>query len=72
MRWDRVGRVGLLVVLCVVAGLYVRAAGTVEALAAILGGVAVMVGAHLATAGRGFPSPGRETAMMSPCFIPSR
>ncbi len=24
MRWDRVGRVGLLVVLCVVAGLYVQ------------------------------------------------
>ena len=26
MRWDRVGRVGLLVVLCVVAGLYVQQA----------------------------------------------
>ena len=24
MRWDRVGRVGLLIVLCVVAGLYVQ------------------------------------------------
>ena len=45
----------------VVAGLYVRAAGTVEALAAILGGVAVTVGAHLATAGRGF-------ALLSPAL----
>jgi SSS family solute:Na+ symporter len=36
------------------AGLYVRRAGTPEAMAAIAGGVAVMLAVHLATAGRGF------------------
>jgi hypothetical protein len=36
------------------AGLYVRRAGTPEALAAIAGGVAVMLAVHLATGGRGF------------------
>src|SRR5258707_9047425 len=38
----------------VVAGLYVRRTGTPEALAAIAGGVAVMLAVHLATGGRGF------------------
>jgi hypothetical protein len=36
------------------AGLYVRRAGTPEAMAAIFGGVAVMLAVHLATGGRGF------------------
>jgi SSS family solute:Na+ symporter len=36
------------------AGLYVRRAGTPEALAAIAGGISVMVAVHLATGGRGF------------------
>ena len=36
------------------AGLYVRRAGTPEAMAAIAGGVSVMVAVHLATGGRGF------------------
>ena len=36
-----------------IAGLYVRRAGTPEALAAIAGGVSVMVAVHLATGGRG-------------------
>jgi solute:Na+ symporter, SSS family len=36
------------------AGLYVRRAGTPEAMAAIAGGVAVMLAVHLATGGRGF------------------
>jgi SSS family solute:Na+ symporter len=36
------------------AGLYVRRAGTPEALAAIAGGVMVMLAVHLATGGRGF------------------
>jgi SSS family solute:Na+ symporter len=37
-----------------IAGLYVRRAGTPEALAAIAGGVAVMLAVHLGTRGRGF------------------
>ena len=37
-----------------IAGLYVRRAGTPEALAAIGGGVAVMLAVHLATGGSGF------------------
>jgi SSS family solute:Na+ symporter len=38
----------------VVAGLYVRRAGTPEALAAIAGGVVVLMAVRLATDGRGF------------------
>jgi hypothetical protein len=38
----------------VVAGLYVRRAGTPEALAAIAGGVSVMLAVRFATDGRGF------------------